>query len=126
MEGKAMQRYHKDLFFPDIDKLNILIERLNRKRWGYTGHSFEKIKERASYQSVICFIRDLRLKADDVFEYYKYGDIIEKICLRIEYSREADIILVVNQYKGIVTVYFNNKSDRHISLNPKHYCLKGG
>lgn len=119
-----MQRYHKNLYFPDIEKLNILVEKLNGKKWGYTGHSFEKIKLRSNLESILIFVRDLKFKPEDIFEYYKYGDIIEKVCFRIEYEQNTDIILVVNQYKGLVTVYFNSKNENHLTLNPKHYCLK--
>ena len=119
-----MTRYHKDIFFPDNDKLPAIVSNLNQRKWVLSKHSFDRIIEKSENVSVIgYFIKDLVLKEAYLFEYYKENDIITKLVFRIPFDNENDIILVLNDYKEIVTVYYNNKEDNHRTLDNKIYSL---
>jgi hypothetical protein len=120
-----MQRYHKKVYFPesDKDKLISFTDRLNTLKWGYTSHSLDNIKNRVvNTYALLSYIKWLVLSYKQIFEYYKAdnGDII-KACYRIEY-KDFDFILVLNAFKGIVTIYINSKGDNHETLQENLYC----
>lgn len=120
-----MQRYHKDLYFPHKQEVTFLCLRLNKLSWGYTNHSFERIKERGNIEAIGYCLRDCRLNEGQIFEYYiGYEGKIEKAVFRIEFDRTKDLIIVLNKDKVIITVYLNNKIDNHSTLDPKKYCLE--
>lgn len=118
-----MERYHKDIGFNliDIQALHSRINRLNTIKFTFTRHSIDKITERGQLEVIGHFLRDLRLCYSDLFEYYKETDYISKLCFRINFSDTKDLILVLNEYKGIVTIYLNNKADKHFTLNKNNY-----
>jgi len=117
-----MQRYHKKIYFPDIELLNNVNDYLNTKSWKYSGHCLENLKYRSiDLEGVLRFIRGLELNTDDIFEYYKKGDNIIKVCYRIPYNN-IDLILVLNSEKIIITVYFNSSNDNHVTLKENLYC----
>ena len=118
-----MKRYHEKIYFPDAVMVKELTEKLNSKhiRWTYSKHCLENLKYRAlDNASILLHIKNLELKAEEVFEYYIKSEKIEKLCYRISYSN-LDIILVVSNRKNIITIYMNNKDDKHETLNPEQY-----
>lgn len=122
-----MQRYHKDLYFPAKDKetLSFLVNKLNTLKFKLSSHSFERIIEKSKDISVIgYFIKDLVLKESFLFEYYKENDIITKLVFRIPFDNEKSLILVLSDYKNLVTVYFNNCLDNHKTLDKRNYTLE--
>ena len=119
-----MQRYHKNLFFPENDKENLifLVNKLNTLKFKLSSHSFERIIEKSKDISVIgYFIKDLVLKESFLFEYYKENDIITKLVFRIPFNQDKVLILVLSDYKNLVTVYFNNCLDNHKTLDFENY-----
>jgi len=116
-----MLRFHKDIYFPDIVKIEKLNELLNKKSWKFSSHCLENLKYRAiDNASILNHIKNLKLDAKNVFEYYLFGNEIEKLCYRIPYSH-SDIILVVSRYKSIITIYLNSKNDNHETLKKELY-----
>ena len=118
-------RYHKKVYFPEgsDQKLTALCDQLNDKAWQYTAHSLDGLKYRAIDQkAVLLFIKDLSLEPSKVFEYYIEGSKITKICYRVEYTDNMDLVIVISKEKNIVTIYSQLKNDEHITLNSCLYC----
>ena len=129
-------RYHKDVYFPHSKQLLLLVEKLNQTKWNYSQHCIDGLDSRCiDIKQVLTFIRELKLSADDIFEYYTtsngdFGGVrkaeadqtILQACFRIKYSTTQDLILVVSDKKVIVTVYFNGVNDEHETLNESLYC----
>jgi hypothetical protein len=103
--------------------LQTFTDRLNGLNWRYSRHSIENIKYRAiDLESVLLFIRDLKLESGQIFEYYLKDNLEpEKVCYRVEFNSGIDLILVINQYKEIITIYINSREDRHIELKKELY-----
>lgn len=116
-----MYRYHRKIYFPDVDKLRELNNKLNNKAWRYSVHALENIKYRISnMEDLLHFIKDIQLEENQIFEYYKLSN-IEKVCYRIAYDNTFDIVLVLNNQKSIITIYLNNKDDNHDTLKRELY-----
>ena len=117
-----MKRYHRQVYFPlDID-LNDFVNQLNNMDWQYSKHCLDNIKYRViDIKKLLIFIKDLTLNEADIFEYY-FEKEIEKACFRINYIKDIDIILVVSKEKNIITIYINEKNDKHITLKKELYC----
>jgi len=116
-----MKRFHKEIYFPDTVKLKELTARLNNKFWKFSSHSLDNLKYRAmDNASILKHVRDTKLDEENIFEYYRLDEGIEKVCYRIPYSH-SDIILVVSKDKTLVTVYLNSKNDNHVTLTQELY-----
>jgi len=90
--------------------------------WKYSCHSLENVRYRISnLEKLLIFIRELYLKTDNIFEYYLLNGNIEKVCYRINYDDVFDIILVISDKKKIITIYLNNKDDKHFTLKKELY-----
>jgi len=118
-------RYHKKVFTKQehIDKLHIFTQKLNGKKWRYTRHALDKIKYRDSdLESVLRFIKDAKLNADDVFEYY-LNDIgnIRRACYRLKFNALNDIVIVIGKRKQLITMYYNSTDDEHETLQKELY-----
>ena len=123
-----MNRYHKDVYIPEVDmtSLEVSTHALNVLKWRFTPHCIDNLTVRTIRQEdILLFIKDLKLQAVDIFEYYKneYNRII-KICYRISYTQNMDIILIISDEKKIITVYMNEKEDNHLTLNKMLYVQK--
>jgi mRNA-degrading endonuclease RelE of RelBE toxin-antitoxin system len=117
-----MNRFHKTIYFPDIQALSVLNERLNSLNWKYSVHALDNLKYRVINQyALLSHIKELQLNKDDIFEYYKRDDgFIEKVCYRLHFG-EYDVILVLTWQKEIVTIYLNAKEDNHLTLKKEVY-----
>jgi len=119
-----MKRYHKKLYFPDIEKIKALNSQLNSYNWQYSKHALDNIKYRhIDYIKVLNFIKDLKLDYNNIFEYYIKDNNIIKVCYRIKFDNISDLILVLSQNKKIITIYFNNANDKHYTLKKELYQL---
>ena len=118
-----MQRYHKDVYFP-IDSKDILKEftyNLNMLKFNPSKHCLNNLLYRIiNLTELLEYINSLVLNANDIFEYYIDGKYIEKACFRIPYVGN-DIILVLSETKSIITIYLNESTDNHITLNEGIY-----
>ncbi len=117
-----MNRYHKKIYFPDVDILDDITSKLNNLEWNYSKHCLDNLKYRtANIEDVLKTIKNSQLQAQDIFEYYKDAQGISKLCYRISYSDTNDIILVISKDKNIITVYFNSVDDDHFTLKNNLY-----
>ena len=117
-----MYRYHRKIYFPHIDKLRELNNKLNIKAWKYSVHALENVKYRiADIENMLNFIKNITLEENQIFEYYKLYNNIEKLCYRIAYDNTFDIVLVLSNDKSIITIYLNNKDDNHDTLKKELY-----
>ena len=119
-----MDRYHiKTGFEPGhIEVLKALTIKLNGKSWTYSSHCLDNIKYRfIDMKNLLIFIKNTVLIYEYIFEYYSQEKNIVKICYRIPYNKDQDIILVLSQDKNIVTIYINSSEDRHITLKTELY-----
>lgn len=120
-----MNRYHKDVYIPEADKVKIagLTEVLNTLKWQYTGHCTDNLKLRyIGLTEILLFIKGVKLWHEDVFEYYKdEKNYIVKLCYRISYTKGQDIIIVLSDVKEIITIYLNLSDDKHETLDKNLY-----
>lgn len=118
-----MKRFHKKIYFPASNKLEKLNAELNSKKWQYSRHCLENLKYRAlDLKKVLSYIAGLELQSRDIFEYYSENNNIIKVCYRIKYNDNIDIILVISNNKNIITLYYNSKNDKHYTLKENIYC----
>jgi len=120
-------RYNKTIYFPDINELKIFTHNLNFLSWKYTMHCVDKIKKSLDLyeiETLFNFIKKVVLKEEEIFEYYKDETRgIYKVCYRIKYTINMDIILVLGDKKEIVTIWINKKDDVHKTLKRKLYAI---
>lgn len=118
-----MNRYHiKTGFNPqDVEGLRAFTDRLNGLSWHYTSHSIDSVRDRAiDLEGLLLFVRDIRLDFNQIFEYYSDGDII-KVCYRISWQKEIDIVLCLGQDKQIISIWLNSADDKHETLRIEKY-----
>jgi len=120
-----MNRYHKKIGFNIRHEkgLKSFNDRINGLNWKYTQHCLENLNIRFSdKQKILLFIKGLKLKENEIFEYYSINDKIQKVCYRLNYSNVSDLIIVIGEFKQIITIYLNEKSDNHYTLKEYLYC----
>jgi hypothetical protein len=120
-------RYHKEVFFSDKHKEDIisLTYTLNGKAWRYTSHALDNARLRVvNLEQLLYYIKnELKLNADDVFEFYTDGENnIDRLCYRFTFSKVYDVILVIGLNKEIITIYINAVIDKHNTLKKNLYC----
>lgn len=119
-----MNRYHKTIYFPNIENLKTFNDNINAKTWQYSKHCLENIKYRfLDIEKLLIFIKNLTLKTDNIFEYYLIDNEIDKACYRIKYQKNIDIILVISSEKNLITIYINQENDNHETLKKNLYCV---
>jgi hypothetical protein len=120
-----MRRYHKAVFTKPShwQTLKDYSERLNTLKWQYTDHCLDNVKSRAiDLEGLLLYIRGLRLEVEQIFEYYLTdNDEPIRICYRIPYIKDLDIILILGEDKEIITIYLNSKDDLHFTLKKELY-----
>lgn len=119
-----MERYHIKTGFNilHIEALKTLNTALNSKAWQYTAHCIDNLKYRIlNINDILLFIKNLILDYNDIFEYYTDKNDIIKICYRVKYSKNFDIILVIGRDKKIITIYINDINDNHVTLKIELY-----
>ena len=120
-------RYHKEVFFSDKHKEDIiaLSYALNSLQWQYTAHCLDNARLRVlNIEQLLYFIKnELQLNSDDVFEIYTdEKNNIFKLCYRINFNNVYDFILVLSKEKEIITIYINSKNDKHETLRGELYA----
>jgi len=119
-----MKRYHKKVFYPNNAKakLTYFTEALQGLTWQYSKHCIDNLKYRSyNIKDILLYIKDLKLDTKDIFEYYKNDMGIYKVCYRINFSKNIDLILVIDKNKTIITIYINGVNDNHFTLNKGLY-----
>ena len=118
-----MKRYHKKVYFPHEKELILFNNNLNNISFKYSKHCLENLKYRLiDIEKALIFISKLELDYNNIFEYYILDNQIIKVCYRIKYNDELDLILVLSNEKNIITIYINSSIDKHETLNKNLYC----
>lgn len=118
-------KYHKSIYFPieNHDRLKNFNNIINSLDFRFSCHAKQAIKERIyNLEYFYNFIKDLKFNVDDVFEYIIIDYNIEKAVYRIKYNENQDIVFALGKDKMIITLYFNNRADKHYTLNHGEYC----
>jgi hypothetical protein len=121
-----MLRYHKEVLFKaeDLKALESLTGDLNDLNWQYTRHCLYNLQHRViDLKSLLLYVKNLTLNFQDIFEFYKddlSGDII-KVCYRLEWQGNLDLILVLDTDKIILSIYVNSTEDKHETLKRELY-----
>lgn len=121
-------RYHQKIYFPKKYNIQLctLTNTINELEWRYTSHALDNIKNRAcNIEEILLFIKNITLFVNQIFEYYTDVNFITKICYRVPYNKNLDLILVIGEGKKLITIYYNAKEDEHFTLNQALYT-KGG
>lgn len=103
-----------------------MANRFNTMDWLYSKHALDNVRYRAlDMREVLIKIVNTELNTKWIFEYYtdKYDKIL-KVCYRIPYKDNNDIIIVVSNEKCLITVYFNSVNDEHYTLKKEIYNVK--
>ena len=122
-----MSRYNIDVFTKQehFKGLQTFTDRLNWLKWQYTRHSIDNIKYRAiDLEGLLLFIKGLKLETKYIFEYY-INDLTnepEKVCYRINWLKDIDIILCLEKDKKIISIWLNSVEDKHETLNESLYA----
>jgi hypothetical protein len=121
-----MLRFHKKVFTEpeDLERLKTLTNKLNSMVWTHTGHCLDNIRYRIiDIEEILRFIKGVKLEPEQIFEYYLDDKTREpeKICYRINYNNDIDLILVVSKTKNLITIYINSKDDGHETLKREIY-----
>ena len=120
--------FHKTIKFEHEKLLMLFLSvqnaRLNNGGLFFSLHAKERIKDRVeNLEYCFSFFHSLKLKYEDIIEYTFINGDIEKALFRVAYNNEKDIALVINKHGKICTLYFNNKTDTHETLNKKFYAM---
>ena len=122
-----MKRYHKEVYteVKHWGKLGALTKAFNGMRWQYTGHCLDHIKTGRviDIEGLLLYIKGVKLDPAQIFEYY-IDDITDdpaKICYRLPYIGDIDLILIVGEEKQIITIYINSREDKHYTLKRELY-----
>lgn len=117
-------RYHKNVYFPNNARkeLQDFTGKLNNLNWQYSKHCIDKLNGVIDLEQILTLIKEHKLDYNNIFEYYMREKKIVKCCYRINYIN-CDIILVINDYKNIITIYLNSKEDGHETLRKDQYSL---
>lgn len=118
-----MNRYHIKIGFEaqDINRLKTLTEHLNFLNWKHSEHFLDNLKYRViDLENILRYIKGIVLDFTEIFEYYSENNII-KVCYRIPYTDDLDIILVLTPDKKIITIYLNSTDDKHFTLKKELY-----
>lgn len=118
-----MQKYHKDIgFLPcHIADAKGLIADLKWRKLSFSGHSLQELGQEAEAVKIGQFLKDYDLNLEDVFELAYNDGKLEKIGFRVNLG-ENDVIFILSREKRIITLWTNNKEDKHYTLNHANYC----
>lgn len=108
--------YHKDL--ENFPTLNVANKEVTPH---YTIHAFDSAEN--DQYDVILLPATINLSKTDIFE-IEIGkhDTIEKICIRMSYSKDYDLCMAIIPDGLIVkTVWLNSRDDNHKTLDKTRY-----
>ena len=119
-----MKRYHALLDGFDASKVEQVTARLNGKKFVYSSHFFHQVVARfddKEQRMLGDYLRAYQLSKVECFEYYEDNRGVVKICYRLPFTAECDIVLVLAMNKSVITIYRNNVNDNHKTLNHNQY-----
>lgn len=129
--GKKLDRFHKDIFFPEwySESINEFLGEISSSGpMTFSLHSVEKVVDlvenygKKALEEFSKVIRNNILEEEKVFEFYSKSRKITKACFRFSLGNfPIDIIIVISSGGVIITVYLTDRDDNHKTLNKKPY-----
>lgn len=120
-----INKYHKEIYFPAGHKeaLKLFTESLNKRGYfSFSSHAKEQVRARtADLKRLQDVLFDLVLTDSAIFEYKTENGQIKNAVYRIEFDGIKDLILSISKEKTIITMYFNNVNDAHVTLRASEY-----
>jgi hypothetical protein len=118
-----MYKYHKEIGFysTDVIKAKELINTLNNRKLSFSTHAIQELTRESQAVQIGIYLRDISLNFNDVFEVVIDNDKIEKLGFRVKFN-EKDIVFIISRNKCIITIWTNNKGDKHFTLDKNKYC----
>lgn len=120
-----MLRFHvkvSEITEQQRNNLRLFVESINNQSYLYTKHCIDRLKYQISdYTPILLFIKDLKFKTDNIFEWYEDNNMVKRVCFRLNYNEKFDLILILDEFKHIVTTFLNLKNDNHETLNTSLY-----
>ena len=118
-----MNKYHKEIgFLPcHIGEAKGLIASLTYRKLSFSTHSLIELGKEIEAVRIGQALVNYQLNFDDCFEIAVDNGRIKKLGFRIK-SGEFDIIAIISREKSLITVFINQASDNHKTLNPLNYC----
>ena len=115
--------YHQRLGFPadlEIPEMTLKLQ--------YTRHAFIRTKERLKYVKRKEVPKLVLIKRSKIMELELHKGEFVGCTLRLTHDKKTDIVLVLKfdkkkKFAKVVTIWFNNREDRHKKLNINKYCL---
>jgi len=119
-----IEKYHKEIGFKacHVKEALLLIEALQGQRLSFSKHSLYELSRETNCVEIGQFLRDYRLNFDDCFEIALFKGIIQKLGFRVNFN-EKDVIFIISRENTIVTLWTNNKDDKHYTLRKENYSL---
>ena len=106
--------YHKDIILPPLKLRDEYLE------LSYTLHAFQSAEN--DRYGTINLPSKINLAMAEVIEVEILNGDVEKIIVRQKYSKEYDLILVIiPRYMRVKTVWLNQVSDTHKTLDRSKY-----
>jgi hypothetical protein len=108
--------YHRDIGFPE----SLRIPTGTRALW-YSTHAKQRFE--GKYKGNLILPSYIKITSENVIEIATKNNIdCDKIVVRTNYDDRKDMCLVLIPNKGkVVTIWINNKDDKHESLNKEKY-----
>ena len=126
-----MKRYHREVYTEAKHwaRLGALTEVFNGMKWQYTGHCLDHITTSGrvvDIEGLLRYIKGVKLDPGQIFEYYldDTSEEVIKVCYRLPYMKDIDLILILGEEKQIITIYINSREDKHYTLKKELYTRK--
>lgn len=118
-----MNKYHKEIgFLPcHVSDAKGLIADLKWRKIAFSSHALQELGQELEAVKIGRFLLDYDLKFEDIFELAYNAEKLEKLGFRVNLG-EKDVIFILSREKRIITLWTNNKEDKHYTLNHANYC----
>jgi hypothetical protein len=116
-------KYHKEIYFRPEDKqgLELLNNFLSRKKFTWSLHAKENISRVNNILFFYNWYNIAEFDIENIIEYTIEAGQIKKVLYRLQYDETSDILFSISKEGNIITLWFNNSSDKHKTLNPREY-----
>ncbi len=116
--------YHKKVCIPADVKIQVLsiINKFQYHPLAFTTHAKEQLREELNPVELAKALYHYSFDYNDIFEVNQEGREVEKIGFRIPFDNR-DIAFIITKEKSIVTIWTNNKGDKHATLDKQVYAM---
>ena len=117
-------RYHKAIGFrpQDIKRMEILNTVFQRKRFIWSNHAKKRLQRVENLEYFYNWLNMVEFMPQNIIEYTVQSNEIVKVLYRLQYDQKEDIILSIGNTGNLITLWFNDIADRHVTLNKRQYA----